>query len=618
MQAAVRLALHARELHELAVGLDPELVVAWGMRTAIAAALWPLPCPMVFQHNDLVPDGPAGSAVRAAATRASLVIALSRAVAGNVDPRGRLGGRVVVVHPGVDVERFSASPPSFDPPTVLVLGAIEPWKRPDLALDAFALARRADPRVRLRFVGAPLEDAGRRALAQLRRRVTEEGLADAVEFTGQVDSPAHELAEAMCLLHCADREPFGLAVLEALASGRPAVVPDSAGPSEIVDGSCGIKYRPGDPHAAGEGLGRLLADRELAGRLGAGGRIRATRQFDLRSSQAAWAQVIHSVGRRPGRARADPSPNELGAQAISVVTVTHNSAGFLELLLASIERHLAGASVIVVDCASGDHTVEVARGFAGARLHALSCNLGFGPACNLGLAKVSTPVSALLNPDIELLDDSLLELARRVQRPGGERQLLAPLLLGPDGRREDSVHPLPGSWPELLGALLAPTLLPRPIAVPFAPWRAGAPRRVGWAVGAALIARTDTLRQLGPFNERTFLYGEDLDLGLRAVKLGLETRFEPRTRVLHHRAHATRPAFGGEAFDLLAAGRRDAVGWNLGLRGLLVDDLAQALTFMSRSWGKRVLGLESGRERRQLQALLRARRVRPRAFAQDD
>ena len=109
-------------------------------------------------------------------------------------------------------------------------------------------------------------------------------------------------------------------------------------------------------------------------------------------------------------------------------------------------------------------------------------------------------------------------------------------------------------------------LAPRRAVLPLAPWRSDRPRRVGWAVGCALVARTDTLRRLGPFDERIFLYCEDLDLGLRAGEEGIETWFCPSARVLHHRAHSQREEFGGEPFELLARARREVVARRLGAR----------------------------------------------------
>jgi GT2 family glycosyltransferase len=131
---------------------------------------------------------------------------------------------------------------------------------------------------------------------------------------------------------------------------------------------------------------------------------------------------------------------------------------------------------------------------------------------------------------------------------------------------------------------------------------------VGWAVGCALVARSDTLRELGPFDPRFFLYGEDLDLAIRALRRGIETWFWPHSRVIHHRAHATEPAFGGESFHRLARARRAAVRDGLGPGRVRLDDTAQALTFVSRGALKRIAGRTAWRERRQLEALAAVRR----------
>jgi GT2 family glycosyltransferase len=291
------------------------------------------------------------------------------------------------------------------------------------------------------------------------------------------------------------------------------------------------------------------------------------------------------------------------------VTVTHNSGEELAALLASVDRYVPGAHVVVVDSGSSDHSLSVANGWLGRlTVMELGSNVGFGTATNRGLAQVSEPVVALVNPDVELLDGSLAELAAEAVRPGRPERLLAPLVLLPDGTRQDSVHPAPGSAADLVRSLLPPRALPRALALPLAPWLSDQPRRVSWAVGCCVVGRTETLRRLGPFDEDLFLYAEDLDLGLRAAAEGVETWFWPDARVLHRSAHASEAAFGGEPFDMLAERRREVVGRNFGPRAASRDDAAQALTFASRIALKRILGRPAEREARQLGALRRARR----------
>jgi GT2 family glycosyltransferase len=289
---------------------------------------------------------------------------------------------------------------------------------------------------------------------------------------------------------------------------------------------------------------------------------------------------------------------------LALATVTHNSAPELRALLTSVGRHLPGSHVVVVDCASQDETVSVARaGVAGCSVDtvALEENVGFGRACNRAMAEIREPVTVLVNPDVELLDGSLAELAREALRRDRPERLLAPLVLSPDGSRQDTVHPVPASAADLARAFAPPRLLPGRAGAAVAPWRAGHPRQVGWAVGCALVARTETLRRLGPFDE-------DLDLALRAAAVGVETWFWPAARVLHHRAHSTGPAFAGEPFELLARTRREVVERRLGRRQARLDDAVQAITFAGRFAAKRALGRPAARERLQLQALLRTRR----------
>lgn len=295
---------------------------------------------------------------------------------------------------------------------------------------------------------------------------------------------------------------------------------------------------------------------------------------------------------------------------LTLVTVTHNSGRELEALLRSAARHLPNVRIVVVDCASQDSSVETARRHPGVDVLELGENLGFGRANNRGLSVVRTPATGLVNPDVELLDDSLLALAGEALRADRPPRLLAPLVLCTDGRRQDTVHPAPCSAADLARSLIPPACLPGALGTALAPWRATAPRPVGWAVGCALVAPTTTLRGLGPFDETIFMYGEDLELGLRAAQSAIETWFWPGARVLHHRAHTTHRAFAGEPFERQAHARHDVVAKRLGPRHAALDDRAQAATFISRIALKRALGRSTARERRQLSAVRTVRSSR--------
>jgi GT2 family glycosyltransferase len=286
--------------------------------------------------------------------------------------------------------------------------------------------------------------------------------------------------------------------------------------------------------------------------------------------------------------------------SFTAIVVIHDSAPHLEALLRSVERHVDPApQFVVVDSGSSDGGADVARAH-GADTIILGGNPGFGAANNAGLERAQHDVAVLLNPDCEAIDGSLTALAARAARGDA---LLVPRLLESDGAVQRTAHPLPGRAAALLPALWPPRAMPRALRERFEPWRADAPRRVGWAIAACVAARTDLLRRLGPFDPEAFLFYEDLDLCLRARAAGVPTELRPEVRLTHHGGHATGPALGDRALDLQARRRREVIAAHLGARAVALDDAAQALTFAARAAARR----RRTRNLAELRALRRAR-----------
>ncbi len=247
LSAGGHLIAHGREVRRLSDDLNPALVLSWGMRSAIAStAAWgnllvargrtgrP---PIVAEHVDLLPEGAQGRLARRALLACDRVVCLSEAIARDLDPTWHSSGRISVVHPGVD-PAVSPEPPPCQPPTALMLAALEPWKGQDVALEAAAMV----PGLRLVVAGTALSERGERFTRRLKERASLPDLAGRVDFPGTVD-PHEALAAATLLLHCAPAEPFGRAMADALGAGRPVVAADAAGAREIVDGG----MRPARP-----------------------------------------------------------------------------------------------------------------------------------------------------------------------------------------------------------------------------------------------------------------------------------------------------------------------------------------------------------------------------------
>ncbi len=277
--------------------------------------------------------------------------------------------------------------------------------------------------------------------------------------------------------------------------------------------------------------------------------------------------------------------------SVTVVTVLHRSAPELARLLASLDAHLPERQLGVVDTGPDDGGGELARQ-AGAEVLPRPDNPGFGRANNLGVARAEHDVTILLNPDVELRDAGLTRLVAAAR---AHDALHVPALRNPDGTPQRSAHPVPGRAWALVPAVSP--WLPAPVRRRAEPWRPDGrgPRRVGWAIAAALVTRTATLRALGPFDPAAFLHFEDLDLCLRAP---VPTVLHPGVVLDHVGGHATSRDPGRLREE--ARRRREVVQERLGPRARALDDAAQALTFLTR--GARP-GPPGARARAQLRAL---------------
>jgi glycosyltransferase involved in cell wall biosynthesis len=276
---ATGLAALARDVNALTARHAPRALVPWGARAVLATAPLRRRPPLLAVHHDLLTGRGVGAAVRWATRRADGVVAASEAVSASLASPGAM-----VLHPGVDLDRFAPAPPPDRPPRALVLGALVPWKRADLALEVAARV----PRLQLELAGAPIgDDAFARAVEA---RAAEPDLAGRVSFLGRLEDPRPALARAHCLLHCADAEPWGLALVEALAAGRPVVAADAGGPREIVADGAGRLFAPGDAAAAAAALEAVLDDAEAP----AAARARAER-FPVEASAARFAAALERL-----------------------------------------------------------------------------------------------------------------------------------------------------------------------------------------------------------------------------------------------------------------------------------------------------------------------------------
>jgi glycosyltransferase involved in cell wall biosynthesis len=184
---------------------------------------------------------------------------------------------------------------------IVVVGRLQRWKRLELALEAMRLVHADQPRARLRIVGEARPDLDADYPDELYARAMSLGIGDAVEFVGAVPLVDQQLAGADVVLHVADRESFGNALVEALLRGIPVVTPPLGGGAEIIrDGVDGLLVDPTDRPALAQSLLGLIGDPARRNAMGAAGRARALELFDDRRTAAETWQLVADVTRTSG------------------------------------------------------------------------------------------------------------------------------------------------------------------------------------------------------------------------------------------------------------------------------------------------------------------------------
>jgi N-acetylglucosaminyl-diphospho-decaprenol L-rhamnosyltransferase len=222
---------------------------------------------------------------------------------------------------------------------------------------------------------------------------------------------------------------------------------------------------------------------------------------------------------------------------VRVGIVSWNTAALLDRCLAALPLALAGVSaeIVVVDNASADASAQVAAAHPGVRVIANPTNVGYGRAMNQALGGTDAPVLIALNPDTEPPPGSLAALASRLMADPGVG-LVAPQLVGADGVVQYTARHFPGLAVAAAGCLLpvrrhdgrlGRRLLLEAAAQPVRP------ADVDWAIGAVHVIRASALRGRKPYDERWFMYVEDIELCWWLAQRGWRRRFQPDITVPH-------------------------------------------------------------------------------------
>jgi GT2 family glycosyltransferase len=214
---------------------------------------------------------------------------------------------------------------------------------------------------------------------------------------------------------------------------------------------------------------------------------------------------------------------------ITVITVTYNSQSTIKNCLDSIIKYSSDSEIIVVDNNSHDGTREVVKKYNDkAILIEPSENLGFARANNLALDKVNTEFVVFLNPDTSLVESGSLEDMKQSLVDHQDYGLIGPKLLYPDGSVRKTVRNLP-----TIGRAFGEYILGQKGVYDFYQPNCQSLCEVESVVGACMMMRRDVFKKVGRFDEKFFLYYEDLELCRSIKKLGLKVGYLPSVKVEH-------------------------------------------------------------------------------------
>jgi N-acetylglucosaminyl-diphospho-decaprenol L-rhamnosyltransferase len=214
---------------------------------------------------------------------------------------------------------------------------------------------------------------------------------------------------------------------------------------------------------------------------------------------------------------------------VTVSIVNHESRETVLAALAALQADAARRArleVIVVDNVSQDGSPAAVRErFPGVEVLERETRAGYGANHNLALARAEGRHVLFLNDDAQVRPGAIDALVAHLDAEPAVA-VAAPRLLDGAG------HPYPSLWPTptALADLRSALRLGRPRPLPV---EGSAPRPIGWAMGCALLVRRDAARAVGGFDERFFMYSEEVDLCVRLAHAGHATHAVPGAVVVH-------------------------------------------------------------------------------------
>lgn len=222
--------------------------------------------------------------------------------------------------------------------------------------------------------------------------------------------------------------------------------------------------------------------------------------------------------------------------SLSFAIVTHNNQDKIKSTVLSIIEAVDGIypyKIFVIDNESTDQTIEAIRGISNSQIEIIqSKNQGFGFGHNIVLSKLESMYHFIVNPDIQIKDSQSLKIMIDYMNKNPNVGLLSPLILNDDG----SIQHIFRNIPSVLDAAIrfAGKNILRKRQDKFINLESGYDQilPIENASGSFMLVRTEIFKEVKGFDERYFMYYEDVDLTRKINEIST-AMFVPTARVVH-------------------------------------------------------------------------------------
>jgi GT2 family glycosyltransferase len=226
---------------------------------------------------------------------------------------------------------------------------------------------------------------------------------------------------------------------------------------------------------------------------------------------------------------------------LSIIIVTHNARADVIRCLESLHDEPANTTheIVVVDNASSDGTVDTIRTrWPGVQVVEMGDNIGFGAANNVGIRSTRGELILLLNGDTVVPSGALDQLVGELRRHA-DVAAIGPRIVDLEGRPELSFGRMVGPFAELSQRRLVRGHAGRdPAASARVEQMTRVQQDVDWISGACMLVRRRDAEAAGLFDERYFLYFEDVDFCAAIRRLGRRVLFFPSVEIVHVRGRS--------------------------------------------------------------------------------